>query len=153
MLAKCCCTCWIDVEGSTSDKAHAHKTEWLMENKADLGAVWIYDSAHRKRQGMTYSPVCWRHCETLTTVTVNGVTASECLCEMCACCVCVCVCRLHGCGESESDRQTRKQREASGCPSTFSAFTCRLQVSVLWLSVWASMCAGTRCTVHGRSSV
>lgn len=26
MLAKCFCTCWIDVEESTSDKAHAHKT-------------------------------------------------------------------------------------------------------------------------------
>lgn len=121
------CASWSCVEESFSDsKAHTHKTEWWVEDEADLRAVWIYDCTQRKRQGMTHGAVRWRHRRTLTTVAANGVTASKSLCEMCVCAGCLVVEKV-----SQTSRWG-KRREASGSPRTISAFTCGLQVPVLW---------------------
>lgn len=67
--------------------------KWVMENKADVGAVRLYDSTHRSRQGVTYSAVHWRHSSALTAVIGNGVVACGaqrvCMCD--GVCVYVCV--------------------------------------------------------------
>lgn len=137
--------------------------KWVMENKADVGAVRLYDSTHRSRQGVTYSAVHWRHSSALTAVIGNGVVACGaqrvCMCD--GVCMCVWMCSQHCCGDSESEKQTERenQREAPGCPSTSLAPICSLEelsiVSVVCfcVCVWEFECTGAEYVVHDRSSV
>lgn len=137
--------------------------KWVMENKADVGAVQLYDSTHRSRQGVTYSAVHWRHSSALTAVIGNGVVACgaqrACMCDGVCVCTCVWMCSQHCCGDSESEKQTENQREAPGCPSTSLAPICSLEelsiVSVVCfcVCVWEFECTGAEYVVHDRSSV
>lgn len=87
--------------------------KWVMENKADVGAVQLYDSTHRSRQGVTYSAVHWRHSSALTAVIGNGVVACGaqrvCMCD--GVCVRVCECAVSTVVETVSQRSRQKTRE------------------------------------------